>query len=419
MKNIKNLALSILMSIAAAIIFTACSEDDSIYSQPADSGSQRTVLIYMAGRNNLSNNSNIDLDEVMRGSKLIGSDQSLVVFMRNNDQEEPWLARVENGELTNKVTISEMGINKDIYYASDPDVMEQVIKYAFSHYPSAKNDYGLVLWGHSGGWVIQESVEDTRGYGVDKGDYIYSRGGKWINIPTMNNLLARLPHLKFIFADCCNFMCLETLYELRNTADYIIGSPAEIPAEGAPYESVVPAMFEPTTFYRTILNLYHENRNGQLPLSVVKTSEMEHVAQATRTVMDKIASHLNGTYPDMNGMIHYNYMGPSLALFHQQYNIFYDAGDFIHTYATEADYQQWKQVLDAAVIDKRFGKTWRTNDPWSIFYTDFEMTEERYHGVSMFVPQDSSAEYSEPYIVLNEDIKQLQWYNAIFQEDIR
>ena len=54
-----------------------------------------------------------------------------------------------------------------------------------------------------------------------------------------NNLTAdvmrNLQELKFIFADCCNFMCLESIYELRQVADYIIGSPAEIPEIGAPY----------------------------------------------------------------------------------------------------------------------------------------------------------------------------------------
>ena len=51
-----------------------------------------------------------------------------------------------------------------------------------------------------------------------------------------------MPHLKFIMADCCNFMCLENLYELRDVCDYIIGSPAEIPAQGAPYYDIVPSL---------------------------------------------------------------------------------------------------------------------------------------------------------------------------------
>ena len=120
--------------------------------------------------------------------------------------------------------------------ASDPVVMEGVIRYAFSHYPATGDNYGLVLWGHSTGWVIEDEVSKARrrAYGVDNGySEKYMMDERWINVTTMADILKRLPHLKFIMADCCNFMCLESLYELRDVCDYIIGSPAEIPGCGA------------------------------------------------------------------------------------------------------------------------------------------------------------------------------------------
>jgi hypothetical protein len=426
MKTMKNLAATVLMSILATATFTACSDDTLDYdvqnqkeaAQKSNDnmGIQRTVLVYMAGRNNLSYFATADLEEMKKGSMKIGDDQALLVFMRRNyDGEEPWLARIKNGQVIDKVTVSDLGISKDELYASDPEVMEQVMQYAFRRYPSVKDDYGLVLWGHGGGWLLQDSlsVDRTRGYGVDVGNYIYSRNGKWINIPTMNKVLSRMPHLKFIFADCCNFMCLETLYELRHIADYVIGSPAEIPADGAPYETVVPAMFEPTTYYSSIIDRYHEAESGFLPLSVVKASEMEHVAQATREVMQSLDNHGYDGFPDMTGMIHYNYLNEKDSIFHHPYNIFYDAGNFIQTFATPSEYQQWKQALDAAVIQKRFASSWKTDLYWDIFYTDFEMTEEKYHGVSMFVPQDPSIKFGERYLQINQDITRLQWFSSV------
>jgi len=423
MKTMKNLAMTVLMSILAAATFTACSEDNMDYvadtaTEPSDricQGLQRTVLVYMAGRNNLSYFATADLEEMKRGSRQIGNDQALLVFMRRcyNNNEEPWLARIQNGEVTDRVTVSEMGISKDELFASDPDVMERVLNYAFSRYPSVKNEYGLVLWGHGGGWLLQDSIavrEDTRGYGVDVGNFIYSKNGKWINMSTMNNVLSRMPHLKFIFADCCNFMCLESLYELRRTADYIIGSPAEILASGAPYETVVPAMFEPTTFYHSIMARYHEATEGTLPLSVVKASEMEHVAQATKEVMRRMSERGCTGFPDMTGMIHYNYLNEKDTVFHQPYNIFYDAGDFIRRYASPSEYEQWKQALDAAVIEKCMATSWDTEKCWQIFYTDFDVTPENYHGVSMFVPQDPTVRYGEKYMQINRDIMKLEWF---------
>ena len=119
-------------------------------------------------------------------------------------------------------------------------------------------NYGLVLWGHGSGWLIEQEVtpkNSRRGFGVDVGDN-NSNDRRWINITTMANILKELPHMKFIMGDCCCLMCLENLYELRNTCDYIIGSPAEIPYSGAPYDQIVPDFFADGKFYTDIIDKY-------------------------------------------------------------------------------------------------------------------------------------------------------------------
>jgi hypothetical protein len=346
------------------------------------------------------------------GSRRIGNNTLLVFVRRDIQGEKPWLARISNGELTDSVSLDDMGIGTSNIQACNPELMEQVLRYAYSHYPAS--DYGLVLGGHSTGWLIEQEPGDTRAFGVDNGDgYTYSsRNRRWINVPTMASVLERVPHLKFIFADCCNFMCLETMYELRNVTDYIIGSPAEIPAEGAPYEQIMPALFEKNTFCSSIIDIYHRTQNGEVPLSVVKTSAMDQLASATRYALDMVQEKIGNGYADTQGLIHYGYSGSSIQ-FHQEYNLFYDAGDFFRSQLPESDYRQWKQALDEAVVEKRFAKEWRTCMTWRYTYSDFEMTEEKYHGVSMYIPQDPSTEYGKYFARNNEDIKQLKWYQSV------
>ena len=420
----KNLVKTMLMSILTAgtmMSFTACSSEDDVLMETKGNVSldinqyataERTVLVYLAGKNNLSESLQTNLEQMKAGSKCIGNNTLLAFVRRDIQGEQPWLARVSNGELTDSVSLDDMGISTSNMQACNPELMEQVLQYAFNYYPA--NEYGLVLGGHSTGWLIEQEPGDTRAFGVDNGDgYTYSsRNRRWINVPTMASVLERVPHLKFIFADCCNFMCLETMYELRNVTDYIIGSPAEIPAEGAPYEQIMPALFEKNTFCSSIIDIYHRTQNGEVPLSVVKTSAMDQLASATRYALDMVQEKIGNGYADTQGLIHYGYSASSIQ-FHQEYNLFYDAGDFFRSQLPESDYQQWKQALDEAVVEKRFAKEWRTCMTWRYIYSDFEMTEEKYHGVSMYIPQDPTTEYGKYYARNNEDIKQLKWYQSV------
>ena len=424
MTTMKNLVKTMLMSILTAgtmMSFTACSSEDDVLMETKGNVSldinqyataERTVLVYLAGKNNLSKSLQTNLEQMKAGSKRIGNNTLLAFVRRDIQGEQPWLARISNGELKDSLSLDDMGISTNNMQACNPELMEQVLKYAYSHYPA--NEYGLVLGGHSTGWLIEQEPGDTRAFGVDNGDgYAYSSKNKrWINVPTMASVLERLPHLKFIFADCCNFMCLETMYELRNVTDYIIGSPAEIPAEGAPYEQIIPALYEKDTFCTSIIDIYHRSQNGALPLSVVKTSAIGQLASATRNALDIVQAKTGDGYADTQGLIHYGYSGSSIQ-FHQEYNLFYDAGDFFRSQLPESDYQQWKQALDEAVVEKRFAKEWRTCMTWRYIYSDFEMTEEKYHGVSMYVPQDPGTEYGTYYARNNEDIKQLKWYQSV------
>jgi hypothetical protein len=388
----------LIIALLGLAILTACQKDE-----PKEVNADRTVLIYMAGENGLNNYVNDELKEIKAGSSSIGNNNLLVYVDRSRSSELPYLARIKDGKIKDSLSIADMNISSEDEYACDPKVMESVIRYAFQKFPSIKNDYGLVLWGHASGWLIEaDSISYTamarKAYGVDNGYNASSDYGKWLNIPTMAKLLSKLPHLTFIFADCCNFQCLESAYELRNVTDYIIGSPAEIPGVGAPYNTVVPALFEPTTFYTSIVDRYAEQHAGghDLPLSVIKTSGMDDLANATRIALNAIAPQLDGRYPNMDGIIHY-----------WDVYMYYDVNDFMLKYLSASDYQSWKQAFDRVIIYKIMAKEWMTHKSWSGYYYDFEVTEEKYGGVSMFVPQSWS-----DYYQYNRDIKQMKWYYA-------
>ncbi len=399
-----------LIALCALGLMTACHKDDN-----EEEKAGRTVLIYMAAENNLGRNNNgerfayDDILEIKKGVRTIGNNHLVVYVDKCNDPDPefndptPYMLHFHEGELKDSIPLKET-------YTADAAVLEMVARQAFDSWPA--KSYALCLWGHGTGWTINnDSLKYNarkKAYGGDTGNNSYSSAGRyWMNIPSMKLALSRLPHLDYIFADCCNMMCLEVAYELKDVTDYLFGSPAEIPAAGASYDRIVTEMFNTNiaSVYKNIIDHYNDKKS--VPLSCVKTSEMENLASVTKATLKQMrADHVEHgedfIYPNMAGLIHYYYDYSKK----QQY---YDAWDFMLNHGGGPT---WKQALDRAVVYKRIAKNWDTDKTWGFYYNDFEMTDAKFGGVSMFVPTSLQK------ITENKTITQMGWYYAAGYDEI-
>ena len=414
-----------LLFLAGAVLMlmTSCHHNDD--SESEQKIANRTVLIYIAGENHLSpflfhkngwDGNDGELYEMLVGSQQINSD-NLILYVDASENTPPYLIRYKKGKAVDSLSMEES-------YASDPTTIYKVLSTTIEKYPA--KDYGLVLWGHASGWRIEnDTIQYTsvinarqkanmrRAYGVDNGSNADNDLGKWINMSTLAKVLQRTGQkLKFIFADCCQFQSIESAYELRNCCDYIIASPAEIPAEGAPYNTMIPAMFNQSeTFYKQMVDAYYAQTSYgyREPLSVIKTSEIDNLAIATRNVLQSFVLQNiteDNPYLNMDNLIYYQ--GSSYGTYHYMY----DMNDFILRYASVEDYAQWKQVFDKAVVYRTptFGLDgeWMTNNQNNINFRSFVLDDSHYGGVSMFVPQYPAGFYSS----YNNNIKKTGWYYA-------
>ena len=401
--------------VAAPIRPILCHKDEPTEPQKYE----RTILVYAAADNNLSGGSTdflrSDLRQMIKGTENLATTNKLIVFV-DNSKEKPYFLQVEKGDTTRlKTSATELK-------SSDPATLYDAMKYVVDNFEA--NSYGLVLWGHADSWIMRNTTTTStnkaprRAYGSD------NRGGRtYMNIPDMASTLARLPKLDFIFADCCCFLCVENVYELRSYADYIIGSPAEIPGEGAPYQNIVPAMFsQQQDYYSQIVDAYFEQTsNGyKVPLAVVKTSELDNLAAATATTMQSFANDIE---PDEQGC---RYPDVAELIFYFDHTQF-DMQDFMLRYASAEQYAEWKRQFDKTVICRTYASVWMANhvyySPNSNFeFADFTVTEERMGALGMFLPQTDydQMRWNRYYQInlnksmtqMNSEIKQMQWYNA-------
>jgi hypothetical protein len=416
-----------MLLTALTLCLTACHDDDEPEGYTPAARASRTVLVYMSGENNLTVTSGVrflynDLQEIIEGSKVLGADQRLLVFvdsLNTNSQQSstPFIIEVHDGKAR------ELYKYDHHFYASDPANFREVIDRAFAYAPA--DSYGLVLWGHATGWLVDEdsiasaSSRPRRAYGVD-----YGRNAdpgnpyKWMNITQMARALVGLPKLAFIFADCCNMMCAEVAYELRNCTEYLIGSPAEIPGPGAPYHTASPYFFAQTSdFYHGIVKAYAEKNPNYLPLSAIRTSEMESLVSATREILPYVATHLKkGDTAATRHIIYYCSPGGKS----DNYNKYmYDMNDMIlSALAAEPElYTSWHDAFNKAVVSHVVSPSWETMGYNTVNFADFPFNEsknidETMGCVSMFFPLDKY-ESSRCYYQYNADIRQLQWYDAV------
>ena len=415
----------ILTLLSTLVLFASCSKDEK-GETPTPTLNQRTVVVYMSGENNLTKMSDMDINEIISGAKSLYDNQRIVVFV-DKAKEKPFIACINKNSTTSK--IDTLYKYSEDFYASSADNFYEVLQRATSLCPA--KEYGLVLWGHASGWLVEEDSIPTnlrRAYGADNGRNDASISNyKWMNIPSMRLALEKLGiQWQFIFADCCNMMCAEVGYELRNITHYLISSPAEIPGNGAPYTELVPTFFKSgKELYEGIVDKYYnyyteyykntpsirvegvsvaEQLSGHsVPLAVFDTQYATQLANKTKEIVTNIATE----YPqqlDLSDIPYYLYYdSPSL----------YDMKAFIQHYASADEYQDWLTVFNHAVPYARTSLKWMTI--FNKLYMDFDTFNKdvsAYGCLSMFIPQNLPDYYSGNY-AYNERNINLEWNRVI------
>ena len=383
----------ILFFMCCAVLITACKKDEE---KKIPTNAQRTVMVYMSGDNSLSPIVSEDIQEMLQGASGIPLNCNLVAFIdRSISSEKPFIARI-----TKEAKLDTLYKYNDDFYASDPEKLSEVLKQITQLCPA--KEYGLVLWGHASGWVVEsDTIAQKRAYGIDN--------NKWMNITQMAKALKGLkdqnvlPKLSFIFADCCNMLCAENGYELRDVTDYLIGSPAEIPGYGAPYQLVVPHLFNSgSALYKGIIDTYYDyyadyshlnyseksswpymEDGYSVPLAVIDTKYIGELAYRTHDMLERAT----GGYPqypnspDLTSIAFYWYGDVPMM---------YDMRAVMERLLSEADFKLWEETYQLAVPYYRMSMKWMTI--WGSLARAFDTFDSnlKYGCISMFIPQQNS-----------------------------
>jgi hypothetical protein len=225
---------------------------------------QWTWLVYMAGDNNLQGAGGGDLAEM----KQVGStDQVNVIVQFDTEANKTTRYRVEKKKL--KVLQQMKGVN-----CGNPKVLTGFLAWGIKTFPA--RHYLVDVWNHGGGWenlpadydynglrslkpasaykrlrlrraifkttihAIRKRPAEARAIAIDCGSHDYLD-----NQELRKALAAALPGgKKFdIFAcDACLMNMLEIAYEMKDTAQVMVGSEETEPGAGWPYAAILKAL---------------------------------------------------------------------------------------------------------------------------------------------------------------------------------
>ena len=357
----------------------------------------RTVLVYIMAENSLTGAFASDLSEIKRGVSSIPDDCYLLVFV-DAIGSKPYICRFYENEVGVAVCDTVYEFQRD-FYSTDSAKFHDVVSWVLDYFPS--ENFGLVMWSYGTGWLYDS--KSSRSIGEDNGKDLNDVVGssRWMEVEELAAALKDLPvKTDFVFFDACFMQCIEVAYAMRESADWLVGSPAEIPAEGAPYDKIMPSLFSIPFDANALIESYKGgySDNKGVVLSAVKCSAVESLAEVSAAFIPAYFSH--SFQIDDSGV--FSYLRGGRFTYQSALPNYFDMNGQMKLRFPEDAYLLWKEAFDAAVPYRIATNRW-----YSVYkgyqYVDFS----QFGGLSMYVPRNNTN-----YSTLNENFKRTEWYQA-------
>ncbi|GHV30357.1 clostripain [Bacteroidia bacterium] len=267
--------------------------------------------------------------------------------------------------------------------SASPQTLTRVLNDVKNYRPA--NSYGLVVLSHATGWLPAEMSKPTPALRSIIWDTGTSEANNYMELTAFAEAIPY--RLDFIIFDACFMGAVEVAYELKDKADYIVASPAEVVSPGFVYSTMAQRLFQPQPDLTAVARDFYEYFNNQSGLyrsatvSVVKTAELENL----KTLFQGIA----GQARNDTGFQDLQCFG------YGSQKIYFDLGDCIQKFAPEK-YNDFQTALDRCVLYKAATDS---------YYSAGVATLKPIHtfcGLSVYVPQEA-------YPKANMRYGQLKW----------
>lgn len=431
----------------ALLALMGCTKD---VEDPRYPHSSRVVLVYMAGDNSLGGYVRDNLDAMRQGMASAPAGSRTIAYVDTPDGNPRLLEVTSSGTQTLYTWPS-------AHNSASAATVREAIDRMRTLAPADR--YGLVLWSHGLAWMPSWAtgyltrskarigdiwpqtkheemlpVSFTSAAHPDSVPVSVTAAGpasadrpiptasvptswpatKWFGQDTGENpagyldveqLSEAIPSGVFdwILFDACFMASAETLYALRDKAERIVCSPAEVIADGFPYAEIMAELLRPEPDLRAVCETYYRNYADDprpayrsATVSLVETSQLEALVGATASVLGAALA----TDPEALAGMELDRLQP---LDRYRRHFLFDMGSVVGELETRG------------LVPALLAEAWRAQLARTVIYeahtpTMLGLALDACCGLSMYVPY---ADYAD----LNEYYRSLGWYAGCYPAD--
>lgn len=381
--------------LLAVLLCGSCINEE--YAGPDPDLPTRTIIVYLGGDNNLSEETGRKIEALRQGWTYTGN--KCLIYQDSRDGAR--LLRLRGGCRTTPTpyveTVREYGAEN----SASAETFARVLREVAAEYPA--DSYGLIFFSHASGWLpagaLQNPAPRSRSVGVDDGD----AGRAEMDIAEFT---AAIPGgmFDFIVFETCLTAGVEVAYELRGKSDYMLASSAEIISPGFTpvYPSALRLLCDTSVKMRTALEGFGRaymdyvvaNYTGARRSATLSLTDIREISPLAARMQAALRTH-SAEAPDLSRLQHFDRPGsygdsPALPRF-------FDLGEWAELRVAPAGYAALRAQLERTVVWKAATETFMNG------YNGFAIR--RHSGLTTYVEQDAFPD-------LNEAYRRSAWYRA-------
>lgn len=389
----KNKLKQVLSLLSVLLCFCSCELSDSTDDTPEVVKPKcATLLFYMVGENDLSDYMEVNIANMITGYKQTDSVANILVYKDVDDTPKLYLLDKDSYGTVTLKTVKTYQNQASV----DPEVMSEVLNDVFTNYPALKK--GVVFSSHADGSLLQTSTIGKRSFGMEKINGTYYG----MNITDINEALSKCAYFDMVMFDACLMANVETAYEIKDCAKYLLATPNSVPGNGFPYQYVISDLLK---MDKASLEHAAEQYYNYYRMNSVEWDDFVAVSLTDLTKISSVAEAMDSLcrIPCVRNKIE---MLEAEDI--QKYELtkdLYDCGQWIDSIGCGGQQATVvKAALDAAVVYKKRSDYACCDDRGTLY---LPITDERFSGLNTYLPGDAKTVYE---ILQQQFFTTLKWY---------